>query len=391
MAGFFQQFLRGAADGFLGSPYMRDYKHAAKTFLPNAYQNTPKFKWLFHTYFYINPLVLNAYPRLPLNANYGLLVKSIELPKYQFNVVELNQYNRKRYAQTKISYEPVRVTFHDDNANQIRNLYFQYYSYNYNDPSRPSGINGPNDAINTLSKKDYYDNKILPEVQNWGYNGAPTGVATNPYIKYPFFSAIKIYGFNQHNFALYTLINPIITDFNHDTYAYASSTETMECTMTIKYETVKYYEGAINGQTPSTIVEQFGIPENYDTDLSPNNIPGTNRSILGAGGLVDTAQGIISDLTNVPPNPLSALQAAGRLGRTFKNPQSILQTAKTELIAGAISATPNITRSVFNFPAQGSNAGNGGQRGNATNTPNVNAPAVNVSSNTPISGGRGGP
>lgn len=387
MAGFFQQFLRGTADGFLGSPYMRDYKHAAKTFLPNAYQNTPKFKWLFHTYFTINPNVL-AVTNKALNANYGLLVKSIELPKFNLNIQELNQYNRKRYVQTKVNYEPVRITFHDDNANQIRNLWFAYYSYFYSDPSRPQNATTPGEAITALAEKNYYQLNINPNVQNWGLNGRPTGNTTDPFTKYNFFDAIKIYGFNQHNFVLYTLINPIITDFAHDSYAYATSTETMECNMSIKYEGVKYYEGAINGQTPGTIVEKFGDPGSYDTDLSPNNTAGTNKSILGAGGLVDTAQGIISDLTNVPPNPLAALQAAGRLNRTFKNPQTILQTAKTELVAGVISATPNIVRSQFNFPAIGSNAGNGGQQGNATNIPNTNAKAINVSSNTPISGNR---
>ena len=46
-----ENLLTGASAGFFGNPYVRDYTHAAKTFLPNSYQNAPKLKFLFHTVF----------------------------------------------------------------------------------------------------------------------------------------------------------------------------------------------------------------------------------------------------------------------------------------------------------------------------------------------------
>ena len=94
MSGFFQNLLKDTAGGFFGSEYLRDYTHAAKTFIPNAYQYAPKFKFLFHVYFNINT---SAYAAGADNgANFGLAVKSIKLPSYNFDVVTLNQYNRKR-------------------------------------------------------------------------------------------------------------------------------------------------------------------------------------------------------------------------------------------------------------------------------------------------------
>ena len=57
MAGFFQNLATDAAAGFFANDYLRDYTHAAKTFIPNAYQYSPKFKFLFHVYFEINPTV----------------------------------------------------------------------------------------------------------------------------------------------------------------------------------------------------------------------------------------------------------------------------------------------------------------------------------------------
>lgn len=397
MAGFFQQFFKGAADGFLGSPYLKDYKHASKTFLPNGYGNAPKFKWLFHVYFDINKTLISDTNKLfPDTINHGLLVKSIDLPKFDLPLQEMNQYNRKRYIQTKINYEPVRITFHDDNSNQIRQLWHAYYSYYYADPSQPGNLNtGPqartviDQAATELNYRNIYSSSLQEGQRNWGYM-AESGNSTASVVfgqKFAFFKAIRIYGFNQHNFALYELINPIVQNFSHDTYNYYSTQETMEHSMTIKYETVKYYEGALNGQNPSDLVQRFAEPQVYDTELSPINILGTNRSIMGQGGLVDSAQGIISDLSN--GNILGAVQTAGRVSRTWKNGQQVLQTAQAELVRGAVSvaSNPQTVRSIFNLPAVGSNQGTGGQTGNSTNTPLSTPPYIPEPNNNPIKTG----
>jgi hypothetical protein len=113
MSGFFQNVLKDAAGAFFGSDFLRDYTHASKTFRPNAYQNAPKFKFLFHVYFQLNPTGLPE-------TNYGLLVKTVKLPSFTFETSTLNQYNRKRIIQTKIKYDPITIAFHDDNGNSIR-------------------------------------------------------------------------------------------------------------------------------------------------------------------------------------------------------------------------------------------------------------------------------
>lgn len=400
MAGFFQQFLRGAVDGFLGSPNLKDYKHASKTFTTNAYANAPKFKWLFHVYFDINTQFISDSGNIfPSTVNHGLLVKTIDLPKFNIPLQEMNQYNRKRYVQTKITYDPIKITFHDDNANQIRHLWYTYFSYYYNDPNQPNSLNnGPNGitipdkAATALNTRNIYNPALEDDQRNWGYIGESGQVSSSNSQnlgKKPFFKAIRIYGFNQHNFALYELINPMIDSFGHDTYSYAETTATMENSMTIKYETVKYYDGALNGQNPSSIVQRFAEPSVYDTELSPIARLGTNRSILGQGGLVDSANGILTDLGN--NNILGAIQTAGRLSRTFKNSQQILQAAKTELVAGVIGAVsnPQTARSAFNFPALGSTTGVGSQYGNATfnpGAPQSSPTPVPTENNTPVTG-----
>jgi hypothetical protein len=130
----------------------------------------------------------------------------------------------------------------------------------------------------------------------------------------------------------------------------------MEHSMSIQYETVKYYSGAINGRSPGDIVKQFGDNAHYDRTLSPIAMPGTNASILGPNGLLDTATGIIDDLTpdaNGNINILGAIRSGGSLLNTFKNPKSLINAAKSDalgLAADTIRGTPN-RNTLFNFPA----------------------------------------
>jgi hypothetical protein len=133
----------------------------------------------------------------------------------------------------------------------------------------------------------------------------------------------------------------------------------MEHNMTIQYETVKYYSGAINGKSPGEIVSQFGDVSHYDRTLSPIAMPGSNASIIGPSGLLSTAEGIISDLTpdeNGNVNVLGAIKAGGSLLNTFKNPQGLLNAAKSDALGLAmdtIKGTPN-RNTLFNFPAASS-------------------------------------
>jgi hypothetical protein len=326
---FGQDFLKT----FFGSDYFKDYTHASKTFRTNGYENAPRYKFLFHVYFTINdqiPALNNLYNKE--NWRIGLMVKSIDLPKYQVDVETLNQYNRKRLVQKKIEYQPVRCTFHDDGGDLIRSMWYNYYSYYYKDPTQPyrgqaasNGTVGP-DANRTTgfnyNTRDIYANDRF--VNDWGYIGeaysdGAAGAGGDGKGKLPFFKDISIYGFNQHKFVNYTLINPLITNWDHDTYAYEDDAGVMSNTMTIRYETVKYYTGAIGGTRPSSTVPGFASPEYYDQIESPIGRPGGTRSILGQGGLLDTGLGIIQDLqAGSVAGLIGAVQKAGTAYQTYK-------------------------------------------------------------------------
>lgn len=384
MAGFFQTQLNAAAGAFFGSDYLRDQQHAAKIFQPNAYAYAPKFKFLFHVYFDINR---EAYPlNVETGTNFGLAVKTIKLPSFNFATTELNQYNRKRLVQTKVKYDPIDITFHDDNGNVIRNLWQAYFTYYYADATKPkvvfAGSRGGQPQAGATSANYNTRNQYSPSISgddNWGYVGETSAPSGPNSAKLPFFKNITVFGFNQHNFVAYTLINPILSRAAHDTYSYADGGGTMEMSMGIEYETVVYNQGALDGQSPSNIVTGFGLDSSYDRTLSPIARPGSNGSILGPNGLVDGAGGALNDLAN--GNILGAIQKAGTTYNTFKN-GNLKAIAKAELtqgiskvlVSGAASAGRALT---VNTPIYGSSPTYSGTAGTPSGYPTNPSPIGN--------------
>ena len=350
-----QDFLKG----FVGFDGLKDYSHAAKTFLQNGYENAPRQKFLFHVYFTINtqnvPALRSAFPGQD-QATIGLMVKTAQLPTYTMSVETLNQYNRKRLAQTKIEYNPVQFEFHDDGSDLIRNMWYNYFKYYYKDPSNKydnvTNTNGQMAAVIgtpagfSYNTRDIYSPNL--PVNDWGYigeayNDGYTNIDGTPSGKPPFFKDIRIYGLNQHKFAEYILINPMITDWAHDTYDYSAGNGIMTHRMTIKYETVKYYSGAIGGVRPDTNVQGFADPAYYDTVPSALARPGSTQTVLGQGGLLDAGIGIVADLESGGVGGLiGATQTAMTAYNTFKN-----VNLKSVVNADLQQAAQNVIRGVL--------------------------------------------
>lgn len=384
MAGFFQDLLKDAAGGFFGSEYVRDYTHASKTFRTNAYAYAPKYKFLFHVEFQINRDLIGPKNIFPDDANFGLAVKSASLPKFSIDLHELNQYNRRRIIQTKLRYDDVSINFHDDNANLIRQLWYNYYTYYYNDANHQenAGFTATGAKANSITGRNIYNESIAGD-DDWGYIGETSSTqqsalsAGQGKSKAPFFKSIDIYGFNQHNYVMYRLLNPMIASFGHDTYDYTQANGVMENQMVLRYETVKYFNGSIDGRAPSNIISTFGNASHYDNTLSPIARPGSQANILGQGGLIAGAGGILSDLSN--GNILGAIQKAGATYNTFKNPGTLTKALKGEILGGitnAVQGTPN-RNNLFSFPTFGQSINNtttasGGPSGSISKPPAVN-------------------
>ena len=331
--------------GFIGTETLRDYTHASRTFTTNSYELKPRYKFLYHVSFTINtqeiPYLRGVFSNDDVT-KLSLLVKTVELPKFEIQAEALNQYNRKRVVQTRIDYQPVILTFHDDGGDNARKLWYYYFSYYYQDPTQryldPNNTNGSLGASANrtagfgYNARDIY-NDTLP-VKDWGYIGETwQNGYCGPDGKPAFFRDIRIYGLDQRKFAEYILINPVIKAWNHDQYDYAQGNGIMQHNMTIMYETVKYYSGAVGKNRPDVNVQGFADPAHYDTRLSPIARPGANRTIFGQGGLLDAGIGILGDLQSGSVGGLvGAAQTAMRTYNTYKG-GNVAATAVSEATA----------------------------------------------------------
>ena len=342
MAYFGQNILQG----FSGPVGLKDYRHASKTFTTNGYALAPRTKFLFHVYFTINQDIKGLQNLFGGNNTIGLLVKTAQLPSYQMEVDTLNQYNRKRLVQTKINYQPAQITLHDDSSDLVRSMWYNYYSYYYSDPQQKYA-NIPNQSgsigqLQTLTNGfGYQSNDIYApnrQVNDWGFIGesyasADQNTAQSPDGKPPFFRAITIYGLAQKTFSQYTMINPLISEWQHDTYDYSQGNGTVQHTMTIKYETVKYFSGDIGGYNPSESVLGFADPTTYDTVPSQITRPGATQTVFGQGGIINTP-GSVQDLQatqsgfNGWQNVTGGVQQAGARFNSYQTaPSTIYPTA----------------------------------------------------------------
>lgn len=257
---------------------VRDYSHASKTFVSDTFAMQPRHKHLFHVVFNFTPDAISAMDyKYDAQHNLHFLVKNVDLPKFEIEVDNRNQYNRHRYTQHKINYEPVNLTFHDDQSDTIRKLWHDYYKFYYQD-----GQFG--DGASTYTTNDVYterNDKNIP----WGMDRGPLG------LKHQYFSHISIFSMYQKKFMEHRLINPIIRSFGHDRHDYASG-ELMEHTMQIQYETVLYGEGIVNQDNPAN----FAV-DHYDHTPSPiTPLGGGTNSIFKNGGLIDGANSVFNML-----------------------------------------------------------------------------------------------
>ena len=303
-------FLKGFQDGL---PGMKDYQHASRLYVDNNFKLMPKQKFLFHVVFNTDETLFeggfNSHERYRLN----MLVKACELPKYNMSVEEKTQYNKKLYTATRIAYEPVNITFHDDHADTVNAFWKKYYEYHIADSV---GMN--NDLTISNTKDDYY---LFGDARKTTKFGMDTPkLRQKPYLK-----GIEIFVLHKQRFTSMTLVNPVIGSFSHDNLDQADGAGVLNNTMQILYETVIYKSGIVNKNN----VPGFATI-NYDNSPSPLTVlGGGTNSIFGPGGVVD---GIGSVIRNVQSgNILGAILSASN---TYNNAKKIKKSDVKEELKG---------------------------------------------------------
>ena len=303
-------FLQGFQDGL---PGMKDFRHASRLYIDDNYKLMPKQKFLFHVVFNTDETLF--YGGFNTNEKYELnmLVKSCDLPKYNMSVEEKTQYNKKMYAATRIAYEPVNITFHDDHADTVNAFWKKYYEYHIAD-----SVALNSDLAISNTKDDYYDGIDKKNITKFGMD-------TPAQRKKPYLKGIEIFVLHKQRFTSMTLVNPVIGSFSHDNLDQADGGGVLSNTMQILYETVIYKSGIINKNN----VPGFATIH-YDKEPSPLTVlGGGTNSIFGPGGVVD---GIGSVIRNVQSgNILGAILAASN---TYNNAKKIKKSDVKEELKG---------------------------------------------------------
>lgn len=403
MASALEQFLGGV---FNSNSNLKSYAHASRLYLDDFYKYAPKTGWIYYVLFNINSntenqLITNFIAK---NGNViGMLVKSTDLPKFRMATEVLNQYNRKTYVQSKIEYQPIAMTFHDDHNNTSTSLWEAYYRYYFADDKENTYV-GPTPPVK------YGDIKYTPQ------DGLTSAYGLNNGIKetQPFFRSIELFQINRQQYTGFNLLNPIITDWAHDSLNQTDS-KFLENKMTIGYEAVQY----ANGRVGDAHAPAFN-KNNYDQTPSPLSILGKgNNSILGSGGVIPGITELLGGDTGgaefayplggsidspIPGKDLSPLQLAKgafNLAKNLKNVSAASLGAEAYSIAGGalsnLASGQGIGNALGSLAGGSSNlagviAGSAGALGKVFNTGGIGNSTINGLTGTlsGLFGGKGG-
>ena len=285
MASRFTPYLKTNTSYYGPKGNLASYEHGMRLFVDGNMEYAPKVAFLYHVNFVLNSGAKALLPGF-VSANglgineIGLLAKSASLPKFQPQVETLNRYNQKKNIQTKIVYDPVTISLHDDKkslTSALLQAYYRYYFVDGNYGVRPYAYNP--------------DNTYKGSIERYGLDA-----------KIPqkhFFKEIHISQLSRGLYTRYTLVNPILSKFDHDDLDYSEDTKALQNNITINYEAVFAETGKIS--------ENSGVPDGF-AQVRYDHKP----SSLGAAG-------INQDFQSVELENAFDLQAAVLQQRSFDN------------------------------------------------------------------------
>jgi len=311
MANLLKGFLDNVFKGTLNPKgNLADFAHASRLYVDESFRLAPKQKFLYHVVFHLNPDAQTSVPPIGNHKNeLNMLVKNIDLPKYTVDTLVAQQYNKKRKIQTKIQYDPIQVVFHDDNYGVTTALWESYYRYYF--------VDGRHSSADTVGNPNH------TAIKQYQHSNAFHGSELNKFrfgkdadIKKPFFTSIQIYQMARKTYTCFTLVNPVISQWQHDTLNNQESGPVANM-MQVDYEAVLYSRGRVENNAP-----QGFAAEHYDKTPSPNSLSGGGTTSLFGDG------GVLSGLFGSNTGPYTYIGSAlGQNGGGRITLGSILRTA----------------------------------------------------------------
>jgi len=326
VSGILNDAIGGAISGLFGSefvPYMRDSRSAAFSFGQYStymQENYPRLKFNYFVRIRINPdpEVSNFAAMYMGTRDLELLIpliKRVDMPGFKVESSILNQYNKKRVSQTKVTFEEVQMVFYDVVDGKSLRFWEMYYEYYFKDGEVLSKLKPSNGSLKT----DVFQDDIISD----GWGDFETGFGHYSQIKSKYLiESIDIYQVHAGNFSRVSLVHPRITSFKHDSLQYLESTP-VEITMSFQPEDVVYYnfykgyDDSTEGENP---YKNSGAKElKMHTVKTPLIVPvreSRDTLLTGAGGVTDTSvlgaleRNVKSYIENLPEQVARAASSA---------------------------------------------------------------------------------
>ncbi len=260
---------------------------------------------------------------------------------------------------------PINIAFHDDNYGVTTALLEAYYRYYFADASYgriPGAYNKAGSGDNTY--------------RGTGFNQYKYGLDND--ISVPFFQSIEISQLSRKSYTTYTIVNPIITTWSHDSVDSADGNTTMQNSISVAYEAVHYTRGLVKAGADGSPTG-FGGPTHYDRQPSPISLLGGGK--LGIDGLFGAGADLYDFISGKSTfqSPLEAGLAAFQFIRSLEGLTSEgLRQEGYNIVKDAIGDIAGIDVSGVANSSFPKNNGSGGS--NQTTT------ASSISGSTPATG-----
>lgn len=284
MASIFTRYLSNFGEGLLSGltnpkGVMGDWRHASRLYLDNVYRLAPKTKFLYYVRFEIDKTVLTSTTFTNRHADeVGFLIKTTDFPKYKFDTVTKNQYNKKKIIYKNFNYDSLSMTFHDDSGGVINALWALYMGSYVQDRFNP-------DAAYSRDADSFRAEGTNFDAFRYGLD--------KPNRTVDFLKSVTIYSMSRRRFSGWTLINPKITSWAHGSGDYAAS-EFNENNLSLEYESVVYTSGEVAQDSPKGFATLY-----YDSTPSPLTVAGGGVATLtGQGGVLDGLESVFGNVAS---------------------------------------------------------------------------------------------
>ena len=260
--------------------HLRDSRHAANAYGFNKADlsnGTPRHRFEFFVKINFNnvdPDVRNFVRAFLDDVDQDILtqmVKTVTMPSMQIETEVLNQYNKKRISQRRITYSPISLTFHDTVEGRMLRLWEMYYEYYFRDGVASEKLDvktnsGNNGIVNAFLdrfleafngseaprlRSSEYPNDIIKDnfVDNYGYNIKRVG--NSKYL----IDSIDIFQVHGGKFSRTRIIHPRVSNFTHDTLDYEDSNGLVQMQFEFEHEGVVYAN--VNDQLSEDELERY--------------------------------------------------------------------------------------------------------------------------------------